>query len=162
MAQPDLPPYLGSWQELVNALLHNPSLGGGGGGHPPHLLEALRTAGPHPDPWRAGPSPDPWRERSAALLASLSLKEVARRMPEGAARRQFEAGIERAIADEVDDLCPPYRRWPWPGPPPWVQEVISELTAVAAVLANRELAGEATAVAATIAERAFSARQQEG
>jgi hypothetical protein len=46
MAEQWLPPSLGTWHELVNALLHNPALGGGGGWkttpYPPRISRAPR------------------------------------------------------------------------------------------------------------------------
>ncbi len=47
MSNPTLPPYLGTWDELLQALLHNPFLGSGGGGIPPRThLEELRSIQP--------------------------------------------------------------------------------------------------------------------
>jgi hypothetical protein len=49
-----------------------------------------------------------------------------------------------------------------PGPPPWVQEAIAELTAVAAVLPDRELAGAIHAATAQVVERAYTGQQRQG
>ena len=44
MNQTQLPPYLGSWEDMVKALLHNPTLGSGGW-PAPHGTTAIRLHG---------------------------------------------------------------------------------------------------------------------
>ena len=49
---PWVPPYFGTWEQLVNELLHNPFLGSGRGGYPPCVqTNILRMADPDPVPW---------------------------------------------------------------------------------------------------------------
>ncbi len=57
-----VPPYFGSYERLLQELLHNPFLGSGQG-HP-HLAHAEARFKPQPDPWhdaqaRFKPEPDP-------------------------------------------------------------------------------------------------------
>ena len=108
-----LPNSLGDYDKLLNALLHNPTLGGGGRGWPP------RT---HSDA-----SPDPMLAHTrvvTSLIGLVSLKEAASRLKESPAKKELLGSINSSIAADIDDICPP---WPWPGPPPWVLAIVSTL-----------------------------------
>jgi hypothetical protein len=166
---PWVPPYFGSYEQLVNELLHDPFLGSG---RPrPHATTLLSShAEPHPDPWSvaAGPQPQPWRTSPVAYLATLvSLEELSHSVKDQAVAHQLSTTANRAISAFIDDFCgtPPGRiPWPWPGPPPWAVTLASELVAlantahagsyreglmrVAGRIAERSLGGQASAAAA--------------
>ena len=74
MAHPNLPSYLGTWEELVKALLNNPFLGSGRAPQP-HLLLSLTE--------RKGPQPDPWSPVSALFVVAAGRKDIVSRLPEG-------------------------------------------------------------------------------
>jgi hypothetical protein len=93
----------------------------------PHPMSARR---PIPIPW--DPSPIPWLVE--LLVSAVSARQLAATMPDGPARTQLQSSATAAIAQILDDYCgtsPRLVPWPWPGPPPWVYEVASELTAIA-------------------------------
>jgi hypothetical protein len=130
MSTPILPPYFGSYEDLVNALLHDPFLGSGRGGHI-HRLQADEVAlNPQPLP------PGERLSRNAAVqyvVSLVNMREVSATMgrENGAAVR---ASADAALQAFIDDFCgtPPRRiPWPWPGPPPWVVPLASELVSVA-------------------------------
>jgi len=155
MSTPALPPYLGSWDDLVNALLHDPFLGSGRGGRP-HLThtvasEMLRMgAGGSPV---AGPRPEPWSPASA-FISLVSLRVVAEQMPEGREAQYLGEFANRAIAELIDDYCGTHPRpWPWPGPPPWVFQIVSELAIAANAMQAGDLREGLMATAGTLAQR---------
>ena len=136
MDAPWVPPYFGSYEQLVQELLGNPFLGGGGTGRPPRV-EALshREATEAPSAGVQYPVPDPWRAGAAGYLVSvLALREAA------AAAGDAGAGVVRsadsAIDQFIDEYCgtnwhPP---WPVPGPGPWVFGLASQLSLIANTL----------------------------
>ena len=124
-----LPPYFGSYEHLLKELLHNPFLGSGQGG--PHRAAAFE--GPVPDPWRAAYT-SPARQAVALLVSAATAKETAAAMSDKSHAKQIAASADAAISEVLDDYCgtPPRKvPWPFPGPPPWVWEIASELTAAA-------------------------------
>ena len=74
MAHPNLPSYLGTWEELVQALSNKPFLGSGRAPQP-HLLHS-RTE-------RKGPQPDAWSPACALFVVAAGLKDIVSRLPEG-------------------------------------------------------------------------------
>ncbi|MFT0174272.1 hypothetical protein ACLKMY_35685 [Paraburkholderia mimosarum] len=157
MSTPWLPSYFGSWDEFLNALRHNPFLGGDDPrNRRPHL--AMRAEQPVPNPWRvAGPEPDPWSPPTSFLISVIGLTQVARQMPEGQIRSELSKSAERAIADFVDGCGTPTpgHPWPWPVPHPWVLTLVSELGIVAQSFdgAMRE---DVLQVAGQIVQKSFS------
>ncbi len=136
MSTPSFPPYLGSYEDIVNALLHNPLWGSGHVGHIPHVQAEADELNPQPLPPRAGPGdPDPWRNAAVRYLATLvNLRELSRAITDQDTRGQLAQSAETGIQAFLDDFCgtPPRRiPWPWPGPPPWVALLAVELTAAA-------------------------------
>lgn len=130
MADPSVPLYLGSWQHLVDEVLGNPHLG-----WPtpyPWLVTMSRSAmaPPHTAANRP-PSPVGWLVD--ALVASVSVRELAAAMPHGDARKQLESSADAAIEQILDDYCGTHPRvpWPLPGPLPWALQIASELTILA-------------------------------
>lgn len=87
---------------------------------------------PDPVPWRAWP-PDPIPWSVAFLVSAVSSKVAAANMTNETAARQIIMAADQAIAAFIDsdDICP---RWPYPGPPPWLSIIASELTLVASSL----------------------------
>jgi hypothetical protein len=75
----------------------------------------------------------PIRTAVTQLVEAARAKDLAARLPE----RQSSAFVERAessIETILDDYCgtpPRHIPWPWPGPPPWVFEIVSALSAEA-------------------------------
>jgi hypothetical protein len=154
VADPLLPPYLGSWQDLVNASLHNPFLGGGRGGHPPLThLEELRTSPV------AGPVPDPWLPAASYLLAAISVRDIAARIPNKEVGAQIGGQAERTIEQFLDDYCgtpPRVVPWPWPGPPPWVFQLVSQLALIGNSLQEGSLREGILNVAARALQRSVA------
>jgi hypothetical protein len=130
MSTPILPSYFGSYEDLVNALLHNPSLGSGR--QSIHRLTADDVE-LNPQPLPPGP-PDPLRNAAVRYLATLvGMKQVAGTIG-GEQGQQVGAAADTAIQAFLDDFCgtPPRRiPWPWPGPPSWVLPLASELVSAA-------------------------------
>jgi hypothetical protein len=161
MSHPWIPPYLGTYEDLIAALLHNPFLGSGSepGNSRPHQI-----AEPNPMPWRtAEPSPSPWFAAVSYLMTSISLKEIAAGLPEGEARSSLNKHADHAISSFLDDICgtPPRRiPWPWPGPPPWIFPLASQLVIAAHSFEAGNLREETLRVAGQIAQKGFVAGQR--
>jgi hypothetical protein len=92
--------------------------------------------GPSPEPWHTQnvPRPEPWRAAVAQLVHAAEAKALASHLPEGRQRSALEKSADSAISAIVDDLCPRPPRWPWPGPPPWLWAIISDLSHTANTL----------------------------
>ncbi len=103
------------------------------------------------------PLPSPWLESVAFLVAAATSKEAALQMSDegsvGVAKQQTIAGIDQAIAAFIDsdDICPP---WPWPGPPPWIGIIASELTLIANTLQDGSLRTGLLSIAGQVLGRA--------
>jgi len=166
MSNPWVPPYFGSYEQLVKELLHNPFLGSGSGGPigPPHHLPELafgsvsgsaNALNPQPLP----PGRDPSRSAVISYLSSLvGLHELAKSIQNPALSGQFAALAESGIEAFLDDYCgtPPRRiPWPWPGPGPWVVGLVSELVQVANQSATGAYREGLMQIAARVAEKAF-------
>jgi hypothetical protein len=103
MSHPNLPPYLGSWEELINKLLHNPYLGSG----------AWPPPGPHPPQThleRSEPQPSPWLPAANLIVLAAAVKDIASRLPES--QKSLAGAISAAVADWEDGICPPPRPHP--------------------------------------------------
>jgi hypothetical protein len=106
--------------------------------------------GPVPDPRREGPDPMPWAV--AFLLSAVSSKVAAANMTNQTAAQQIIAGANQAITAFIDsdDICPP---WPFPGPPPWLSIIASQLTLVANSLQAGALQAGILQVAGQVLDR---------
>lgn len=98
--------------------------------HNPHRIQEY-TAGLFPGP--VVPSlnhPRPGHFSVTFLISAVSSKVAAAYMTDKTAAEQLIAAADQAIAAFIDsdDICP---RWPYPGPPPWLSFIASELTLVA-------------------------------
>jgi hypothetical protein len=160
MSIPWLPTYLAAWQDLTNSLLNDPFLGSGRGHGFPYGVAAT---GLIDDRWppplrRAEPNPSPWSPAVSLLISAISMKEVAFRLPDGELRKDITQRADHAISVFIDDYCgtPPRRiPWPWPGPPPWVYSIVSELATAANSFQEGSMRNEVLNVAGQIAQRAF-------
>jgi hypothetical protein len=165
MATPTLPPYLGSWDSLLNSLLHNPFLGSSRP-QPPrfHTEKATRSESLynviHLPP---GIFPPSWVEtiRPAVEYAVglINLQQLARQAKSPESQKILSGFAEQAIADFEDDLCPPYRHFPvgWPPPQPWWLLVAVELISVANASTSAEYRESILQLAGQIAERGLAA-----
>jgi len=146
VSTPTLPPYLGSWEELVNALLHNPSLGGGRGGIPHQVAaEMIRQGGPE-----MGPQPEPWFVSTATsfFTSIITMKQVASQLNgEG---RSFERAADRALEEILDEFCGTPPHFP---PRPWPLLVGIELIAFARALPEGELKNAIIIVGGRVVQR---------
>jgi len=72
------------------------------------------------------------------LVSAVSSKEAAANMTNKVAAQQVIAAADATIAKFIDsdDICPP---WPYPGPPPWLSIIASELTLFANTLQEGSL-----------------------
>lgn len=114
MSRPWVPPYFGSWQELINSLLHNPYLATAAPAPPPSDPHSPPRAPPRGP--AGGPQPSPLRITHATLVALVGTGQVARALPEGRLKQEMTAGLDRAVADVIDDWCGTRPR-PWPPHP---------------------------------------------
>ena len=107
---------------------------------------------PNPSPW-SGINPDPVPWSVAFLVATVTSKEAAANMTNKEAAQQIIAAATAAITKYIDgdDICPP---WPWPGPPPWLSVIASELTLVANTLQEGSLRSNILQVAGQVLDRA--------
>jgi hypothetical protein len=87
------------------------------------------------------------------LVTTVSSKEAAANMSNKEAAEQIIAAANEAISEYIDgdDICPP---WPWPGPPPWLSVIASELTLVANSLQEGSLRSNILQVAGQVLDRA--------
>src|SRR5262245_4862126 len=137
MSHPTLPPYLGSWDHLLRALLHDPFLGSGK--KPVHKAVEALMAGP--GSVEGDPMPTPWSaaDAIASLVRLAGLREAVSALPQER-RTRLIGSVDAAIAAYIDDeICPPPRRWPIPGPHPWPFVVASELAVTANTFAEGAL-----------------------
>jgi hypothetical protein len=110
------------------------------------LMEA-----PHRDSPQSSPDPVPWSV--AFLVSAVSSAQAAANMTNKAASQQIIAAANQTIAAFIDsdDICPP---WPWPGPPPWLSMIASELTLVASNLQEGSLRTAILQAAGQVLDRA--------
>jgi hypothetical protein len=107
----------------------------------PKHEQLLRTE-PDPVPWSVG-----------FLVSAASSKIAAEYMSDKSAAQRIIAAADASIASfmDSDDICP---RWPWPGPPPWLSIIASELTLVANTLQEGSLRTGILRVAGQVLDRA--------
>ena len=100
---------------------------------------------------RENPDPVPWAV--AFLVSKVSSKEAIANMTDQAVAQQLLAAADRAITEFIDgdDICPP---WPFPGPPPWLSAIASELTLVANTLQAGTLRAGILQTAGQVLDRA--------
>lgn len=131
------------WSQLVEWLRnHNPGLG-----RVPVTPSRFHKLGEPP----SEPDPSPWSV--GFLVATVTSKEAAANMTNKEAAQQIIAAADKTIAEFIDgdDICP---RWPYPGPPPWLSIIASELTLVANTLQEGSLRAGILQVAGQVLDRA--------
>lgn len=104
----------------------------------------------------AGPQPEPWHEGVSALVEAARARDVASRLPQGAARNAAVKGAATTIEQVFDDYCgtPPRKLpWPWPGPPPWAWSMVSALSEAANSFQAGSLRDELNGIAGHFAAR---------
>ncbi len=141
MSNPSLPPYLGSWEELLRALLHNPFLGSGKTG-PPELLEAETR--------RSGRELVDQSAAVSLFVSGIGLKEVASKLSDAKLRNDISQAADQAIANFEDDYCGTQ-----PHPHPRALLTAVELAAFASSLQEGNLRNEVFRVAGEIIQKCF-------
>ena len=112
---------------------------------------------PIPSPWTpAYPTPTPWMPAVGALVAAVNAQQLAATV-EGPLRDQLEQSASASIAQALDDYCgtPRLIPWPYPGPPPWVFAIASELNAIANASDSPAMQAGLLKVAGQVLERGF-------
>lgn len=107
---------------------------------------------PVPSPWFEstpmpglhGPSPDPWLTHYGVsfLVSAVASKVAATAMTNKEAAEKVARAADSSISQFIDDYCgtpPRIPVWPFPGPPPWVREIASQLTVIAHTFAEGEM-----------------------
>jgi hypothetical protein len=96
------------------------------------------------------PDPVPWSV--AFLVSAASSRAAAANMKNKDAAKKFVAQADQAISSflDSDDICP---RWPFPGPPPWLSIIASELTLVANTLQEGSLKSSILQVVGQVLDR---------
>jgi hypothetical protein len=113
---------------------------------------------PTPTPWMlAHPIPTPWMPAVGALVAAVNAQQLAATV-EGPLRAQLEQSASASIAQVLDDYCgtpPRLIPWPYPGPPPWVFAIASELNTIANASESPAMQAGLLKVAGQVLERGF-------
>ena len=91
----------------------------------------------------------------SALLSAISMKDVARRRPEGEVQQQALRRSETFISEFIDDFCGTGPRR-WPGPRPWIFPAVAELNVIANTMNEGSMQEEVQRVAGEMAQRALS------
>jgi hypothetical protein len=90
-----------------------------------------------------GPHPQPWRFEFARSAADRLVSAVAAKVTGDLLIKkgytevggQFVSSAKAAIDDEIDIWCPtPPPKWPFPGPPPGIVEILTDVTLRAATM----------------------------
>jgi hypothetical protein len=93
------------------------------------------------------------------LATAVNAKVLAATL-EGAAQREAEAAANSTIARVLDDYCgtpPKFVPWPYPGPPPWLIPIASELSGLANMVQAGPLRDGLNQVAGQVMQRTVSA-----
>ena len=119
--------------------------------HNPHRIQEY-TAGLFPGPVVPINHPRPGHFSVTFLVSAVSSKVAAANMTDKTAAEQIIAAADEAISAFIDsdDICP---RWPYPGPPPWLSIIASELTLVANTLQEGSLRTGILQVAGQVLDR---------
>jgi hypothetical protein len=148
MTNPTLPPYFGTWDELLQALLHNPFLGSGSGGIPPRThLEELQATQTN--------SVNPHSPAASLILSAIGIKQTAGRIAHGKLRNEMISAANQSLADYEDEYCGTP-----PRPHPWVFVLAIELTSFANTLPQGNLQTEILNVAGQLIQKSFGAGAQ--
>jgi hypothetical protein len=113
-----------------------------------------------PVPAHAGPQPDPWRWLVSVLVTAVNARVLAATL-KGAAQKEAEEAANSAIARILDDYCgtpPKAVPWPFPGPPPWLIPIATELSAFANMVEAGPLRDGLNQVAGQVLQASISSR----
>ena len=94
---------------------------------------------------------------TSALLSAVSMKDVARRMPDGEIQQKLLSRSDAFISELLDDFCGTGPRpwpWPWPGPRPWIFPAVAQLNLIASTMSRGEMREEVQRVADDMVQRA--------
>lgn len=111
----------------------------------------------HPEPWPWYPTPTPSAPAVDSLVAAVTAQQLAATVAEPL-RTQLEQSASASIAQVLDDYCgtpPRLIPWPYPGPPPWVFVIASELNAIANASESPTMQAGLLKVAGQVLERGF-------
>jgi hypothetical protein len=89
------------------------------------------------------------------LVSAVAAKQTASAMTSKAAAKQVSAAADAAIAGFLDDYCTPPFPWPYPGPPPWVSIIATQLTESAGTLQAGDLQRAVLQLAGQVFDKAF-------
>ena len=126
--------------------------------YPGNVTEAVVPHGlghPIPTPWH--PVPIPWMSAVDALVAAVTAQQLAATV-EGPLRAQLEQSASASIAQVLDDYCgtpPRLIPWPYPGPPPWIFAIASELNTIANASESVAMQAGLLKIAGQVLERGF-------
>jgi hypothetical protein len=113
---------------------------------------------PVPHPWTlAHPMPHASIPAVDALVAAVNAQQLAATVEEPL-RAQLEQSASASIAQVLDDYCgtpPRLIPWPYPGPPPWVFAIASELNTIANASDLAGMQAGLLEVAGQVLERGF-------
>jgi hypothetical protein len=101
--------------------------------------------------------PNPCAPAVFILVEAAKAKQVAASLPEGPARTQLERRADQAIDALLDDVCGTRPPWPWPGPPPWVVDIASQLAELANLAQANAVREELIRIAGRALEKGTSA-----
>lgn len=144
MSQPNLPPYLGSWDELIKALLLNPFLGSGGSPHGPHPPQTHHE--------RSDPQPSPWSPAANLILLTAAIRDIASHLPDS--QKPLAGALSAVATDWEDGICPP------PLPHPHVVAAAVEVMALASTLEKGGLRSALVREAGIILQKSFEAVEE--
>jgi hypothetical protein len=164
-----VPPYFGSWEELVKSLINNPFLGSATPTPHPllaHMLQRPLHIGP-PDPGpvdianllRTGitselnPQPLPPRSITSLFVFQLAVRDVTSHLPKDQGV-EMTARLDQAISDEIDFVCGNVPHQPIPGPSPLAFTVAGELNLIGNIMQEGTLQAAVLQLANQIASRA--------
>jgi hypothetical protein len=142
------PHYFNAWAAYIARLTGNP------GYQPPHGITYFdRTHSPEATADSRGNPPPVPGSSVEFLVSAISSQVAASQMTDRNAAQQTIAALSQTITAFIDsdDICP---RWPWPGPPPWLSPIASELTLIANTLQEGPLRAGLLRVAGQVLDRA--------
>jgi hypothetical protein len=96
----------------------------------------------------------PWQSAVSSLIAVISLREVASKMPDGQVKIELSKRVDGAISSFIDDCGTKHPGWPYPGPPPFVYPIASELAVAANSITDGNVRNEVLQLAGQVIERA--------
>jgi hypothetical protein len=110
------------------------------------------------------PEPLPWRPEFAQSVANrLVLAAAAKVTGERLTKKGYpDAGTHLSssgsatMAQLIDEHCAtPYPGWPFPGPPPWVYEILTEITLRSGMMSQGEMQRGLSELGDQISQKAF-------